>query len=214
MNDKFRRPTLMLITAAVLGTMTMAANAQIPGYWQDHSNGMVVNASGACVRTGNWTPGQDSAKCGADQTSKLSLAPAEPKPETSIATASTPVPVTVKVPMDANALFDFDKSVIKPQGKEALVDVVRKLDLAGADLVLIVSTGNTDSIGSNAYNMGLSERRADAVRSFLIAKGVNSERIKAVGLGKSKPIASNATAEGRAENRHVEIEVTSTRTTP
>src|SRR3989344_4237067 len=106
---------------------------------------MIKSGTGTCVRTGNWAPELATAECDPGLMPKTAAVPADPAPETRAAPA--PMPVTEKVTMDADALFDFDKSVIKPKGKEALDEVVRKLNLAGAELGLIVSTGHTDSTG-------------------------------------------------------------------
>jgi OOP family OmpA-OmpF porin len=211
MNMTFRQRVLPLVTALVLGTLAVEANAEISGYWQNQGDDMVRNGSGTCVRTGNWTPELATAKCDPDLMPKTAAAPADPVPEARVAAA--PMPVTEKVAMEADALFDTDKSDIKLKGKEALDEVVRKLDLAGAELGLIVSTGHTDSTGRVEYNEDLSLRRAEAVKAYLISKGVDSNHIKTAGAGESQPFADNATAEGRAENRRVEIVVSSTRTT-
>jgi OOP family OmpA-OmpF porin len=169
------------------------------------------------VRTGSWTPARANAECDPELMPKVAAAPVAPAPqaraEPVVAAMPPPTPAIEKVAMSADALFDFDKSDIKPDGQAALDEVVRKLSLAGATLGLIVSTGHTDSTGSSEYNMDLSMRRAEAVKDYLIGKGIDSNNIKTAGAGESQPFADNATAEGRAENRHVEIEVTSTRTT-
>jgi OOP family OmpA-OmpF porin len=212
MNKTFRQRALPLVTMLVLGAMAMDANAQM-GYWEDQSGGMVRSGNGECVRTGHWTPKLATAKCDPDLMPKtVAAVPADPVPEARAAPAA--MPVVEKVSMDADALFDIDKSAIKPKGKEALDEVVRNLNLAGAELGLIVSTGHTDSTGGAEYNMDLSTRRADAVKIYLISKGIDGNRINTVGEGERQPIADNATTEGRAENRHVVIEVTSTRITP
>lgn len=215
MNDtSMKKRILPLATALVLGAFVMEANAELSPYWQDQGGEMVRNATGTCVRTGHWTPELATAKCDPDLMPKVAVAPADPVPEVLAAPAPAAVmPVTEKVSMDADALFDFDKSVIKPKGKEELDEVVRKLNLAGAELGLIVSTGHTDSTGRVEYNEDLSLRRAEAVKAYLISKGVESNDIKTTGAGESQPYADNATAEGRAENRRVEIVVSSTRTT-
>jgi OOP family OmpA-OmpF porin len=168
------------------------------------------------VRTGSWTPARANAECDPELMPKVAAAPVAPAPQARtepVVVAAMPMPAIEKVSMSADALFDFDKSELKQDGKAALDEVVRKLNLAGAELGLIVSTGHTDSTGSSEYNMDLSVRRAEAVKDYLIGKGIDSNNIKTSALGESQPIADNATAEGRAENRHVEIEVTSTRTT-
>jgi OOP family OmpA-OmpF porin len=110
----------------------------------------------------------------------------------------------------ADALFDFDKSVIKPEAKGKLDDLVSKL--AGVNLEVIVAVGHTDSVGTDAYNQGLSARRANAVKQYLVSKGIEANRIYTEGKGESQPVADNRTAEGRAKNRRVEIEVIGTRT--
>lgn len=214
MNQTSRQWTRTLLTTLVLGTLAQDANAQT-GYWEDQSNNMVKSANGECVRTGHWTPALATADCDPGlMPPKVAAAPADPVPQALAASESAPMPVTEKVTMDADALFDIDKSVIKPKGRDALDEVVRKLNLAGAELGLIVSTGHTDSTGSADYNMGLSIRRAEAVKTYLTSKGIDGGHINTLGQGELQPIADNATAEGRAENRHVVIEVTSTRTTP
>jgi outer membrane protein OmpA-like peptidoglycan-associated protein len=99
--------------------------------------------------------------------------------------------------------FDFDKATLKPDGK-ALVDNAVKVMKDKPDLKVSVE-GHTDSIGSEAYNQKLSERRAKSVRDYMVSQGIDASRITTRGFGKSKPVASNDTAEGRADNRRVEI---------
>jgi OOP family OmpA-OmpF porin len=79
------------------------------------------------------------------------------------------------------------------------------------NLETVIATGHTDSIGTEAYNQKLSERRANTVKQYLISKGVPADRIYAEGKGELQPVASNKTREGRAQNRRVEIEIVGTR---
>lgn len=101
------------------------------------------------------------------------------------------------------ALFDFNKSNLKPGGKMELDKAAGVLKENGYPAIII--TGHTDSVGSDEYNQKLSEERANTVEKYLESKGVPADKMSTKGYGKTKPIASNETAEGRAQNRRVEI---------
>ncbi len=110
----------------------------------------------------------------------------------------------------AEALFDFDKSVVKPEGKAALDELLAKLQ--GMNTEVMVNVGHTDSIGSDDYNQRLSMRRAEAVKAHIVSRGVDASRVYTEGKGETQPVADNTTAEGRAKNRRVTVEVVGTRT--
>ncbi|HEX8612215.1 MAG TPA: OmpA family protein [Telluria sp.] len=135
----------------------------------------------------------------------VTVAPAAPAPMPPAA----PVAVSEKVSFAAEALFDFDKSVVKPEGKAALDDLLNKLQ--GMNTEVMVTVGHTDSVGSDAYNQKLSMRRAEAVKAYIVSKGVDAARVYTEGKGESQPVADNKTAEGRAKNRRVTVEVVGTR---
>ena len=155
--------------------------------------------------------------------SAASSAPApEPEPEPAPAAVAAPAapaaapapaaltaPAATKVTYAADTFFDFDKSVLKPAAKAKLDDLLDKIK--SINLEVIIAIGHTDSVGSDEYNNKLSMRRSNAVKAYLVSKGVDKTRIYTEGKGESQPVADNKTKEGRAKNRRVEIEVVGAR---
>lgn len=132
--------------------------------------------------------------------------PPPPPPPPPLAQAPPPPPPPTKEKIVLRAVhFDFNKSNIRPDARPILDEAVRMLKERGE--VKIVVEGHTDSVGSDPYNMKLSKRRAEAVKRYLVEHGVAARRITSEGFGKRQPVASNATAEGRAQNRRVELRV-------
>ena len=110
-----------------------------------------------------------------------------------------------KTTFAADALFDFAKSDLKPEGKASLDALITKIK--GINLEVAIAVGHTDSVGSDAYNQALSLARAESVKAYLVSQGIPAARIRTDGKGESQPVADNATAAGRAKNRRVEIDV-------
>ena len=111
----------------------------------------------------------------------------------------------IAVTFASGILYPFDSDQILPAGRENLRQLAQSLQRYPGTEVLIV--GHTDSQGSDAYNMALSQRRADAARSFLVQMGVPGQRIRTSGRGETEPVASNETEAGRQQNRRVEIAI-------
>lgn len=109
----------------------------------------------------------------------------------------------------ADAFFDFDKSVLKAEGKAKLDELVSKIK--DITLEVIIAVGHTDSVGADAYNQKLSVSRSEAVKAYLVSKGIENNRVYTEGKGEAQPVADNKTGEGRSKNRRVEIEVVGTR---
>jgi OOP family OmpA-OmpF porin len=148
-----------------------------------------------CWRNANWTPATAAPGCDG--------AIAAP------AAAAAPKPAGAKVTLNADALFDFDKSTLKPAAVASLNSLAGKVK--SLTLEVIVAVGHTDSVGTDAYNQKLSIRRAEAVKKHLVSQGIEARRIYVEGKGEAQPVADNKTAEGRAKNRRVQIEAIGTR---
>ena len=202
----------MLIASAALAS---AAGAQTIDNWRN-GTGELVWKNGTnelCWRDANWTPATAAPGCdGAIVAPKAApapaAAPAAPAPRAAAAPAPAPAAAT-KVTYAADTFFDFDKSSLKADGKAKLDDLVGKVK--GINLEVIIAVGHTDSVGSDAYNQKLSVRRAEAVKAYLVSKGIEKNRVYTEGKGEKQPVADNKTKEGRAKNRRVEIEVVGTR---
>ena len=111
----------------------------------------------------------------------------------------------ILVTFDSGILFDYDSAVVKPAARDNLRNLAQSLEkYPGTNVVLV---GHTDADGSDSYNQGLSERRAKAAADYLVTQGVPRARIDATGRGETEPVASNDTADGKAQNRRVEIAI-------
>ena len=138
-----------------------------------------------CWRDGFWTPATGMQGCDGVPPPPAPPAPApapRPAPAPAPAPAAAPpaaavvpAPTSEKVTFAADAFFDFDKSVLKPEGRAKLDDLVSKMK--GLNLEVIIAVGHTDSVGNDAYNQKLSVRRAEAVKAYLVSKGIEANRI-------------------------------------
>ena len=128
--------------------------------------------------------------------------PPPPPPPPKAAPAPPPAPVEERIVL-RGVNFDFDKSDIRPDAAVILDEAASILNANPGRSVSVA--GHTDSVGTDAYNQSLSERRAASVKDYLVGQGVDGSRLSAAGFGESSPIASNDTADGRALNRRVEL---------
>lgn len=225
-----------LLLAGLLG-LGGSVLAQTPGVDMNGVVGYNVNQRGyvtksgfgLCWRTGYWTPAMAIAECDPDLVAKVEAPAPTPAPAAAPAPAPAPAPAAAPVPapapkpvpqkmtLGAEALFDFDKSVLRPEGKAKLDDIASKV--GSIKLEVIIAVGHADRFGADAYNQKLSERRAEAVKDYLIAKGVEANRIYTEGKGSKQPVTDPAKCKGAKSSkvieclqpdRRVEIEVIGT----
>jgi OOP family OmpA-OmpF porin len=212
------------LVLALLAGIGFSAVAQERVYVIDQRNVVAKSGTGLCWRTGYWTPAaaaKDAAGCECDK----DLLPADAcgaKPAAAAvapaAAVAGPKPTGEKITVAADALFDFNKAVLRPEGKAKLDEVVAKAQAIKLEVILAV--GHTDRIGGDAYNQKLSEKRAAAVKEYLVAKGVEANRVYTEGKGKKQPKTGD-TCKGNKKtktlidclqpDRRVDIEVIGTK---
>jgi OOP family OmpA-OmpF porin len=183
----------LLQLLAIAGVAISASvSAQNVDNWVNSSGIVWKNGTNElCWRDANWTPATAAPGCDGAIAKQANNA------------------MSKKVTYTADALFDFDKSVLKPAAKTSLDNLLGQIK--SLSLEVVIATGHTDSVGTDAYNQKLSVRRATSVKKYLVSKGIDANRIQIEGKGESQPVADNKTKEGRAKNRRVQIEVIGTR---
>ena len=207
--------------AALFATVALSggAFAQTVDNWRATVGTVWKNGTNElCWRNNFWTPETAAQGCDGGKAAPAA-APAAPAPAAApapVAAAPAPAPAvapaapaTEKVSFAADAFFDFDKAVLKPEGKAKLDDLAGKVK--GLNLEVIIAVGHTDSKGTDAYNQKLSVKRSEAVKAYLTSKGIDASKVYTEGKGEKQPVADNKTEAGRAKNRRVEIEVVGTR---
>lgn len=214
---------LALAIATLVPMLALAQTAGNPGYLFAGSGGVVTSGSGTCWRTAEWTPALAAEPC--DPSLKRAVAPPVAKPQEQMAQAPMAAPPVVaraapqKVNFSADALFAFDKAVLKPEGKVMLDDFVTQLNTTQYEQIEV--TGHADRIGKPAYNQKLSERRASAVKSYLVSKNIPENRITASGKGEAEPVTTKGQCVGNGgakviaclqPDRRVDIEMKGTKT--
>ena len=177
----------LLIATAALAT---AAGAQEIHNWRSAAGDVWKNVDGQCWRDASWTPATAAAGCGGALAAPAAPAAAAPAAAAAAAAAApkaaAPTAAAAKVTYAADAFFDFDKSVLKPEGKAKLDDLTGKVK--GINLEVIIAVGHTDSTGADAYNQKLSEARARTVANFLVSKGMAASKVAIEGRGEANPV--------------------------
>jgi OOP family OmpA-OmpF porin len=232
------RMFLAVSCALALGALPVAATAQTnprdTGYLSGPSSTVVKSAFGLCWHTGGGPPAAPTAECDPDFVQKpfaQAVVPAapppaaspvmpEPAPQAAAPIAPAPIvrPVAERFTFDADALFDFDKSVLRPAGRVALDEFVAKIRDFNPEAITAV--GHADRFGSEQYNQHLSEQRVETVKAYLVGKGIDAARIQAIGKGETQPVTKAGECDGPKSarviaclqpDRRVEIELVSSR---
>jgi OmpA-OmpF porin, OOP family len=227
---KLNQVAALFATVALAGSALAAGSTVASDNWRNgHGNLQWKNGDGTlCWRDAFWTPATAARGCdgaiaapapAAAAPTAAPVAPAAAAPRAApapapAAAAPAPAPApqppaATKVTYAADAFFDVNKSIIKPEGKAKMDDLVSKIK--DINLEVIIAVGHTDSDGGDAFNQKLSVRRSEAVKAYLVSKGIEKNRVYTEGKGEKQPVADNKTKEGKAKNRRVEIEVVGTR---
>lgn len=201
----------------LLTTLVLAATAaHSHDNWTNASGDVWKNSVGQCWRNGSWTPATAHPDCdGALKPAPARVHAVIPVPpqviQTPPPTQKPSVPTLVKITYATDTLFDFDKSVLKPEGRQMLDGLIGMINHDYNEDYVIIAVGHTDWVGTDDYNMKLGMRRAQAVKAYLVSKGINNKQVYVESKGEKQPVADNKTAQGRAKNRRVDIEVVGTK---
>ena len=175
-----------------------------------------MNGFGECWHSGFGPAPSPNLVCGPQPIAQYVVPAAQPAPV--VVAAAAAQPVREKVTLDADALFDFDKAVLRPEGRAALNAFVGKLQ--GVELETITAVGHTDRLGSDRYNQKLSEERAAAVKAYLVSQGIQPNTVRSEGKGETQPVTKAGECPGGKSakvigclqpDRRVEVEVSGTR---
>jgi len=196
------KSTVSIVMGVAMTVLGSGAAYAVPGYLTDTSGKIWKNSYGECWKSGMWTPAMAIAECDPDLVKK----PEPPKKVVEAAPAPVPMgpekPAFEKITLQAETLFDFDKSVIHPEGKQHLnAEVVTKMKQY-PQVEAILVTGHADRIGTDAYNQSLSERRANAVKDYLVSQGIEASRIQTAAKGESEPVVACSDVKGKENGKN------------
>ncbi len=223
-----------LTLGIVSGTASTQTNRADAGYLTDQRGGVAKSAYGLCWQLGTGASRESTLECDPNfvpapvaravepppkvvEPAPVAIEP-PPAPVAVVAPEPAPKPMITKVTLDADALFDFDKAVLRPAGRASLDDFVAKLKEIEPEV--IIATGHSDRIGSTVYNQRLSEQRVEAVKAYLVSRGIESKRTHTEGKGETQPVTKSGECDGAVTakliaclqpDRRVDVEVVGTR---
>lgn len=224
-----KQTSLAVSCALALGLVAGSAAAQTNpannAYVKDQRGGVVMSGTGLCWHSGTGPAPESTPECDPNYAPPPVAKAAEMAPQPAVAVAETPtpapaavVPVVERMSLDADALFDFDKATLRPAGRITLDEFFARLKDIQPEMITAI--GHADRFGSNGYNQRLSERRVEAVKAYLVGKGLAPERMQTEGKGESEPVTKAGECDGAKSSkviaclqpdRRVEVEVTGNR---
>lgn len=198
---------LNMLAIASLTSVGIASAHEVAkeGYLIDTRGNVVKNNYNECWKTGYWTPAMAIAECDPNLVTKD-----EPKIAQAETPAAAPVagpekPAFLAITLQAETLFDFDKSVIRADGKKKLDEEIVSKMKEYPQVEVILVTGHADRIGTDAYNQRLSQRRADAVKAYMVGQGIENKRIETAAKGESEPVVSCDDVKGKVSGKNKKL---------
>lgn len=202
MTHRFNLNLTGAAVAFALAALAGTTQAAVPGYVSDSSNQVWTSPYGLCWKTTDWTPEKAAAPCDAVRRVEAPVPPpvavappppvaAAPAPEPTplVTPAPPPPPVIEQISLSSDVLFEFDKADLRPTGQQKLDEIADRLK--GANVQLINMIGHADRIGNEKYNQQLSQKRAEAVKTYLAQKGVEESKVRTEGRGEAQPVTGD-----------------------
>lgn len=201
-NTKIAKITLSLVLSLAFSGAAFAHSVEKEGYLIDTRGNVVKNNFNQCWRTGYWTPAMAIEECDPDLVKKEEKKAAAPAP---VVPVGPEKPAFEKITLQAETLFDFDKSVVRPDGKQKLNDEVVGKMKQYPQVEVVLVTGHADRIGTEKYNQKLSERRAAAVKDYLVSQGVEANRIETAAKGEAEPVIACSDVKGKESGKNKKL---------
>src|SRR5438094_5140834 len=198
MTHSFNLKVTGAAVAFALAALAGTASAAAPGYVTDQQNQVWTSPYGLCWKTTDWTPDKAMAPCDAVRRVEAPVPPPvavapppppAPAPTPLVTAPPAPPPIIEQISLSSDVLFEFDKAELRPGGQQKLDEVAERVK--GANVQQIDLIGHADRIGSEQYNQKLSEKRAEAVKEYLASKGVEQNKVRSEGRGKSEPVTGD-----------------------
>lgn len=202
-NTQIAKITLSLVLSLAFSGAAFAHSVEKEGYLIDSRGNIVKNNYKECWKTGYWTPAMAVAECDSSLVKKEEKAAAAAP--AAVSPAGPEKPAFDKITLQAETLFDFDKAVVRADGKQKLdTEVVGKMKQYPQVEVVLV-TGHADRIGKDGYNQKLSERRAAAVKDYLVSQGVEAGRIETAAKGEAEPVVACSDVKGKESGKNAKL---------